>query len=278
MAFKASKKRQRKAPAPVAEGTQLIPSAPIRIKYENSLNTICKEMLEDYKSELKVILKTRGMERFFAEDATPSSKMQTALESLNRKWVTNFTKYARQKAESFVSDVDKHSKSTAWYSMSAAGIEQPKVQYSASIQNTLQGAVEFNETLIKNIQREVHEKIYSAVMLSVTSPNPEEQGVSGIFNAVKSAGEFSKKRAELIARDQNSKVYSSLNTERMRQNGVDQFKWVHSSAGKVPRQSHLDKDGEIFDIDDPRLWEGPKNDQGPPGWAINCRCRAVPVI
>ncbi len=124
----------------------------------------------------------------------------------------------------------------------------------------------------------MHEKIYTSVMLSLTSPNPEEQGVSGIEKALRNAGEFSENRIDLIARDQNSKLYSSLNTERMKDNGVEKFRWIHSSAGKTPRPSHVAKDGEIFTLDDPRLWTGPKADQGPPGWAINCRCRAVPII
>jgi SPP1 gp7 family putative phage head morphogenesis protein len=157
-------------------------------------------------------------------------------------------------------------------------MDNPVSEYTKNIRNTLQASVDFNHTLVTGIQNDIHEKIFSAVMLSLTSPNPEEQGASGIFNAIMKTKQFSKDRAELIARDQNSKVYASLNTERMRQAGVEKFRWIHSSAGKVPRQTHLDKDGEIFDIDDPRLWEGPKADRGPPGWAINCRCRAAPVI
>ena len=102
--------------------------------------------------------------------------------------------------------------------------------------------------------------------------------MSGIQNALNKVGITSKKRVDLIARDQNSKVYTSLATERMRQNGVEYFEWMHSSAGKVPRQTHVDKDGMVFQVDDPRLWTGPKADQGPPGWAINCRCRMKPLI
>jgi SPP1 gp7 family putative phage head morphogenesis protein len=115
-------------------------------------------------------------------------------------------------------------------------------------------------------------------MLSLTSPDPEQQGVSGITNALREIGEFSEKRIELIARDQNAKLYASLNIKRLEDNGVEYFRWLHSSAGKVPRQTHLDHDGEVYRINDPRLWEGPKADQGPPGWAINCRCRMRPLI
>jgi SPP1 gp7 family putative phage head morphogenesis protein len=144
--------------------------------------------------------------------------------------------------------------------------------------NTLGAATDFNHTLITNISEDIHEKIYNSIMLSLTSPNPEEQGMTGIENTLKSVGGFSKKRIALITEDQTSKLYSALSDERMRENNVDEFRWLHSSAGKVPRKTHVAKNNQIFKLDDSRLWEGPKADQGPPGWAIRCRCRKIPII
>lgn len=278
MVFKASNKRERRAPRPAGEGTQLIASVPIREWYRRELKNVTTEMLKDYKSHLNMTLEHGQVERYFAQDASASSILQETMRTLNKKWINIFKNYAKIAAQNFVDKVDQHSKTTTTFSLSTAGLEQPRMEYNTSIQNTLQSSIDYNDTLIVGIQKDVHEKIYSAVMVSLTSPDPMQQGTSGIENALKDATGFSDKRIELIARDQNSKVYASLNTERMRQNGVDQFRWIHSSAGKVPRHTHVEKDGEIFDIDDARLWEGPKNDQGPPGWAINCRCRAVPII
>jgi hypothetical protein len=270
MAFKASNVRQRKKPDPVAKGTQLIPSAAVREWYERQMRAAFKSMIDDYKEQLNEALQTRDVEKHFAKDAAAESILTDVLKRLDRKWTSIFKQYAKMTAEAFTEKVDKHSRSTCWHSLKVIGIEQPNKSYSRNIENTISAAQTFNNTLITNVQRDVHEKIFSSVMLSLTSPDPAQQGVSGIENALKEVGSFSSKRIELIARDQNSKLYSSLNLDRLRDNGIEKFMWIHSSAGKVPRPSHVAKDGEIFTMDDARLWTGPKADQGPPGWAINC--------
>jgi SPP1 gp7 family putative phage head morphogenesis protein len=277
MAFQARKTRERKRPDPVGQGKPLTPSAPIRIWYQNQMWSVVKPMLEDYRTTIKAALEDPEVARFYAMDDT-STILQRTLNALNKKWSDIFRGFAAQLSPKFVAKVDAQSKSSTWYSLSAAGVEQPRQAYTESVANTLQSSVDFNHTLITKIQEDVHEELYNSIMLSLTSPNPEEQGMSGIQNALNKVGITSKKRVDLIARDQNSKVYTSLATERMRQNGVEYFEWMHSSAGKVPRQTHVDKDGMVFQVDDPRLWTGPKADQGPPGWAINCRCRMKPLI
>lgn len=278
MAFKASTKRERKKPDPVAKGTQLVPSAAVREWYERQLRMAFKSMIDDYKKELNEALQIKDVEKHFAQDASAEAVMTDVLKRLDKKWTTIFKNYAKMTAATFTEKVDTHSKSTVWHSLKVAGIEQPNKTYTRNIENTLGAAQTFNNTLITNVQRDVHEKVFSSVMLSLTSPDPAQQGTSGIENALKKVGEFSSKRIELIARDQNSKLYASLNVDRMRDNGVEKFMWIHSSAGKVPRPSHVAKDGEIFLIDDPKLWTGPKADQGPPGWSVNCRCKSIPII
>lgn len=278
MAFKASKKREKKAPEPVGKGTPLIPSAAIRSWYQQQMDSIIAAMVRDYKEQITKALNHKGVKEFFSTDAAANSVLKQTMQSLNQKWDDIFKGFAKSTSKKFVDDSDVHAKATVQFSLSTAGVEQPTVAYNEAIANTLNAAQDFNHTLITGIHADVHEKIYNAVMLSLTSPNPEEQGQSGIEAALKEAGGFAKNRANLIARDQTSKLYSALSDERMEQNGIDEFEWMHSSAGKVPRQTHIDKDGKIFKLNDPRLWEGPKADQGPPGWAIRCRCRKRPII
>jgi SPP1 gp7 family putative phage head morphogenesis protein len=277
MAFKASKARQRRAPEPVSKGKPIGPSAAIRSWYESAMNSVVAAMLQDYRDQVREALEHPEVEEFYAEDAA-DSVFQRVMRRLNKKWSEVFTGFAQKYAAAFVERVDEYSKSSVFFSLSAAGVNQPTMTYNKNVAATLGASKDFNHTLITNVQKEVHEKIYSAVMLSLTSPNPEEQGASGIQNALREVGTFAKKRVDLITRDQTSKLYSALSDERLRQNGVDHFEWMHSSAGKVPRQTHLDKDGKVFALDDPELWTGPKADQGPPGWAINCRCRKRPII
>jgi SPP1 gp7 family putative phage head morphogenesis protein len=278
MAFKASKTRQKKAREPLGVGKPLIPSAAIKAWYESEMNAMARAMIDDYKAVLTKVIDSPNVQEYYAQDASANNAFKKALSALEKKWYDAFNSFAAKASKQFTKKVDEQATSSTLFSLSTAGLKEPRATYSDSVKQTLQAAQEFNNTLITGIQQDVHEKIYTAVMLSLTSPNPEQQGSSGIVNALNDAGHFSKERTKLIARDQTSKVYSALSDDRMRENGCTKFKWMHSSAGKVPRESHVAKDGEIFELNDPRLWEGPKADQGPPGWAINCRCRKQPIF
>jgi SPP1 gp7 family putative phage head morphogenesis protein len=284
MVFKASKKREIKPPEPVAKGLALIPSAAIRIWYHNKLLSVTEAMVADYRMKVKELLKDDDVRRFFAQDAAPSSLFKRLLDKLFNNWEAIFDGFATETADEFVEKSDEYASASVWHSLSTAGVNRPTTAYNSNVTNTLGSARDFNHTLITGIADDVHEKVYEAVMLSLTSPNPEEQGVSGIMNALDTIGGFAANRVKLIATDQTSKVYASLSDERMKQNNVEEFEWMHSSAGKEQRESHVRMDGHIFKLDDPRLWEVggefdlKKGDLGPPGWAIHCRCRKRPII
>ena len=278
MPFKASKKRERKPADPIGRGKPIVPSVAMEKWYRDQLSAIIEAMIQDYKGEIESLLKKTEVKEFYAEDAAISSLFKRLFKRLSNKWQDVFRGFAKKTAESFVDKTEKQATQSTIFSLKVAGIKEPTTQYNENIRQTIQAEKDFNFTLITNLNEEAHNKIYNAVMLSLTSPNPEQQGEKAIIKALGEVGIKSKKRAALIARDQTSKLYSSLSDERMMQNGVEEFEWMHSSAGKTPRHTHLEKDGQIFKINDPRLWTGPKNDQGPPGWAINCRCRKRPII
>lgn len=234
-------------------------------------------MLREYREALGEVSKIQ-MPRLRAMDEAPSVAFNVILNSLRQRWTKIFESFARQTVRKFVDDTETAATSSTLFSLSTAGLVAPESRYNESIQNTIQATTLFNNTLITNISQKAHEQIYAAVMESLTTSDPARQGMAGIAAAVKHAGIDCKKRIRTIARDQTSKLYSAVSDERMLQNGVEEFEWEHSSAGKTQRHSHVEKDGQVFKINDPRLWEGPKADQGPPGWAINCRCRKRPVI
>lgn len=278
MAFKASKTRQRREAEPLGRGVAIVPSAGIRIWYEKEMRAVVKAMVADYREKVGEALKKRPVKKAFAEDASASEVLNRTLSLLSTRWDKIFAGFAKKVSGEFVNKTEKAATTATLYSLSVAGLKEPKAQYSESVKNTLEAEVSFNHTLITNISVEVHEKIHSAVMLSLTSPDPEKQGMSGIESALKEVGTFADNKVALIARDQTSKLYSSLSDARMEENGCEEFEWQHSSAGKTQRHDHVEKNGQIFKLNDPRLWTGKKSDQGPPGWAINCRCRRIPVF
>lgn len=88
-------------------------------------------------------------------------------------------------------------------------------------------------------------------------------------------------RARLIARDQVGKLNAKVTEARHKQIGAVSYRWRTSRdervrgnpAGLYPEAdpSHWDREGVEFRYDDPP-------EDGPPGFAVQCRCFAEPVI
>jgi SPP1 gp7 family putative phage head morphogenesis protein len=78
-------------------------------------------------------------------------------------------------------------------------------------------------------------------------------------------------RAQLIARDQVSKLNGDLTRLRQTSIGVSQYAWRTSQDERV-RESHREKEGKVFE------WDDPPADTGHPGEDVNCRCTAEMVL
>ncbi|NDA60670.1 MAG: hypothetical protein EBX50_01385 [Chitinophagia bacterium] len=99
-----------------------------------------------------------------------------------------------------------------------------------------------------------------------------------IKKAVMETVGYSEQKASRASENIGRSMASSLTNQRMKNAGITKFKWMHSSAGKVPRPLHVDYDGQVFSFDDPPIIDDKTGQVGLPGQLINCRCRAIPVI
>lgn len=283
MAFRASKERTRRR-KPIAEGRQLIPNAGLEEWYRKELDRQIREMVADYKKELGYAFRKKPVVKYYAEDASPTSIMTRSLRRLRTKWEDVFERFSKRTAENFAAKGDDYSKFSSKHSLKSLGLDNPKDPKASIISEAVKASIQENVALIKNIQQDFAQDIEGNVYRSLASNDPE-QGTNFVMKELIERGEMTKRRAHTIARDQNSKLYANLNKARMEANGVEKFEWVHSSAGKVPRQSHIERQYQdvgyglgIFRFDSPELYQGPKNDRGIPGESINCRCRARPVL
>lgn len=295
MSFKASKIRSVRAIKP-GEGKPIVPNVGVMQWYIKQLNPYVVSMVDDYQKTLLNELNAPQTVEFFAMDearvmdASVAGAFASLFNALNRKWTKVFDRLSKTIAPEFVGKTKTAADSSVDFSLSAAGIVEPRKTFDKHIRNTVDGYTHYNETLITEINQKAHSQIYGSVMASLTSTNPEEQGQAGIIAALKKVGIETKERVELIARDQTSKLYGALAVDRMSENGVQYFRWLHvmgsnaKNKGKIAwRQSHEALDGEVFRTDDPDLWKLGKyfsktGDIGIPGHAINCHCRMIPIV
>ena len=74
-----------------------------------------------------------------------------------------------------------------------------------------------------------------------------------------------------LTRDQTNKAVGGFNGIRQQQAGVESYIWSTSKDSRV-RPTHRHNDGLIF------RWDSPPSQTGPPGWDVQCRCVALPLI
>ena len=131
-----------------------------------------------------------------------------------------------------------------------------------------------NSGLITNLTAETYDKVGNTVLTGFragkTSDAIEKEllstGVALPVGPFKSAAT----RAELIARDQVGKLNGEITPPRMTDLGIEKYTWETSHDDRV-RPEDEEKDGMIFEWANPPLG-------GPPGYKINCRCSAIPLI
>ncbi len=160
----------------------------------------------------------------------------------------------------------------------------------APVRQVVKASVEYNVSLISSIASEYHEKVFGALMRSITGGG----SLKDLTAQINKYGVKEMWRAKLIANDQTRKTYAAIQIQSCKHYGVTKMQWRHSYGDKHPRDFHIRKwdgvstpdnpnglNGLIFDIDKPPLIQRATaktpDIYGYPTDLINCTCymRAV---
>lgn len=125
-----------------------------------------------------------------------------------------------------------------------------------------------NLTLIKSIDDRTMEAIHYALSRNVIRTVDRETLVSELTQTIKHMAGVNEKRAALIACDQVGKLNSQLAQYEQVNQGVDSYIWQTMMDNRV-RPEHAERQGKRY------YWNDPPSG-GHPGWAIRCRCSAIP--
>ncbi|UNY40185.1 head morphogenesis protein [Pseudomonas phage vB_PcuM_ KLEP17-4] len=254
-------------------GKPLSYPAGVAERYQRELDRMIRPMIRAYERELRKIMLEPDV---ITQDASTASRARIALNSLARRFQKLFNERAPILTDRMLGGVDKHSELDLKQSLKdvSGGLTLKTTNMPAALRESFKAAAVENVSLIKSIPSQYHERIEGAVMRSIQVGG---EGRKTLMDELTNIGGMSERRARNIANDQVRKATTTSNTERAKALGIKKFKWLHSGGGFDKRQKHVDASGKTYSYDNPpRI--GDKGEPVLPGYAINCRCRAVPVI
>ena len=208
---------------------------------------------------------------FFMDDAKgfQAISAKALMKVLEKYEKSDRTSQAENIANGFVSrgDAQNHAE------VSTNLKNQTGIDLSAYLRNSPNIVERVNELtvsniqLIKSIRTQYLDKVQNAVMQAMVQGSLNKD----LAEQLKKLGKDVESRAMLIARDQSSKLNAALTRARHEEVGIKKYMWSTSGDERV-RESHAEKDGQIFE------YANPPADTGHPGHDVNCRCVQIPVF
>lgn len=152
-------------------------------------------------------------------------------------------------------------------SFTPAGVNIRTLIGPEDVRETVGAVLNQNVALVRNVSEESRNRISGIIFRGFNQRLAPRE----IAKEISASIGLSRKRALRIASDQMVKLSSDLDTERMRQVGLDEFEWRHS--GKIHfRPWHKERDGKRFKL------EGEIDPSDMPGQPVGCGCRKRAVL
>jgi SPP1 gp7 family putative phage head morphogenesis protein len=205
-----------------------------------------------------------------AQDAAPSAKIKKILDDLAKRWIDRFDEYAPKIAEAYLQGMFKSTDSAFRQALKDSGWTV-EFKMTPAVRDAFNASVAENVSLIRSIPEKYLQQAEGIVMRSYSTGRDLETMVKEL----KTLYPISSRRAELIARDQSNKANAVVNRARQMELGITEAIWMHSHAGKNPRQDHVAANGKRY-----KIAEGCKisGEFIQPGEEINCRCTCRAVL
>lgn len=243
------------------------PSAAIERAYRKKLDDLIDKMQRSVVWWISAAYRKR--EKQITQDAGPARGLAEELQSVMRDWQRDFDKAAEDMARWFAENDVRHVRNSTREAFKAAGLGElftVKFRYmSRHERDVLQSIIIENVNLIKSIPQQYLTEVQGLVQRCVQ--NGRDLGY--LREELQKRYEITKRRAATIARDQTNKATENLSRARMQSLGVTRGIWIHTSAGKTYRETHVKMDGKEFDLSK-GLYDSAVGRNIFPGELVNC--------
>lgn len=253
----------------------VMPPIAIERAYHKKLKAMLKEMDNSLYYWLRA--EYRKAEPEIVGDSAMAD-LRAKMKYLARYWDKKYNDEAAKLANWFASEVQKYSTRNLQQQFKQAklaelGFDLKFTYHSRKERAVFNSIVEQNVNLIKSIASEHLTKVQGVVLRGIETGHD----LSRMTQDLEQGFGVTERRAAMIARDQTAKASNNLSRQRLLDYGVTKGKWMHTSAGKTYRDSHVDMDGEIYDIEE-GCYDDDYGDYVQPGELVNCHCVCIPVI
>lgn len=217
-------------------------------------------LINEYQGKAKKALANDGISDWIAHIA----------DYMLDKWNRRLNSISEEVAKDFI-DKTVGNYDTRFASMLRRKGFTVRMQNSERTLDALRAAMGENVGLIKSIGTEYLSKVQMHVWQSVTGG----YDLATLTDNLAHDFHISRNRARTIARDQANKAHAVIEQARRKELGIKEAIWIHSHAGKQPRESHVKAHGKKFDIEKGMYIDG---EWILPGEKINCRCGSKAIL
>lgn len=217
-------------------------------------------LISEYHSKAKKALANDGISDWIAHIA----------DYMLDKWNRRLNSISEEVAKDFI-DKTVGNYDTRFAAMLRRKGFTVRMQNSERTLDALRAAMGENVGLIKSIGTEYLSKVQMHVWQSVTGG----YDLATLTDNLAHDFHIARNRAKTIARDQANKAHAVIEQARRKELGIKEAIWIHSHAGKQPRESHVKAHGKKFDIEKGMYIDG---EWILPGEKINCRCGSKAIL
>lgn len=242
---------------------RMYPNAGYNARYRREIRRLIKAMHKDVKRELGALYSV------FASDAPLT--LTEIMARLRKRWYYIFEKRAREMAKWLADSVQKRTRQDIMNQLKKMGFALTP-NYTGAEKKLIKDFVAESVSLIKTIPQTFLREVQGTVKKAF------ERG--GDRAAIKEAIEDkidhplvhnAERRAELIAKDQTQKVTQDFARANAQAYGATKARWIHIPGEKTSRITHIQMDGEEFDIN-VGLFDPDVGENVLPGQLIYCMC------
>lgn len=242
---------------------RMYPNAGYTAKYRREIKRLIKAMNADTKQELQVLYSD------MAYDAPVT--LTQIMAKLRKKWYLIFDKRARDMARWLAQTVGRRTQKDVMNQLKKMGFaltpnytKEEKKAIAKFVKDSVKWIKTIPQTFLKGVQETVRDAVERGGDRAAIKESIEDKIDHPL---VKDA----ERRAELIAKDQVQKVTQEYARENAKAYGATKARWIHIAGEKTSRITHIEMDGQEFDIDE-GLYDSDVGENVRPGELIYCMC------